>query len=296
MLGRLRLLAVCVAVAVGIIVATASAAVADDGWGGVDCTQHPTDPQCVVTVVTGGSTSAGSASARTSCLDFVGTPAPCYIEERGWNGGDGCYYKAASPEFAAAFGEPTPPAAWYEGWCGDTTNGEAIVVRMRIFAAAPGQTLLVDEAVRQLNLRAPTIHLNPPPPAAQLVHLPTWLWVDAPAWSARSATASVPGLSVTATATPVTMVWSTGDGATVTCQGPGTPWRPGNDPAAPSPDCGHTYDSPSTPGSYTLRATVTWSVAWAGGVLTGNEPALTSTATTDVRVQQSAVVNAQAGA
>ena len=32
-----------------------------------------------------------------------------------------------------------------------------------------------------------------------------------------------------------------GDGSTVTCDGPGTPYQAETDPKASSPDCGHTY-------------------------------------------------------
>jgi hypothetical protein len=36
-----------------------------------------------------------------------------------------------------------------------------------------------------------------------------------------------------------------GDGSTVTCQGAGTPYTSADNPAAASPDCGHTYTSSS---------------------------------------------------
>jgi hypothetical protein len=286
------LVAAACAVAAVLVAVAPTSAFAGDGWGDVNCVQDPTRPECVVTVITGGdSSSAGAGTA--ACRDFTGDPAPCFLPDHGWNAGDGCYYQPALPGWADAFGHPDPPAAWYEGWCGSVAHHFTVVTRMRIFGQPPGQALLVEEALRRLALPTPGIHLNPPPPAAQLVHVPTWLWLDTPAWTARSATASVPGLSVTATARPTSVVWSTGDGATVTCTGPGTPWAVGTDPAAASPDCGHTYTTVSGPGTFSLRATISWAVTWAGGGFAGTEPALTSTAALPVTVAASVALNTQ---
>jgi hypothetical protein len=41
----------------------------------------------------------------------------------------------------------------------------------------------------------------------ELMFLPTWLWL-AGGWAPTSATATVPGFSVTATATPTSVTWS----------------------------------------------------------------------------------------
>ncbi|MFB9320102.1 hypothetical protein [Cryptosporangium minutisporangium] len=124
----------------------------------------------------------------------------------------------------------------------------------------------------------------------QLVGLPVWLWVPQQWWAARSASASVPGLTVTATAVPDRIVWQTGDGNQVVCRGPGTPWRPGMDAAKPSPTCGHTYRSPSSAqpgGKFRVVATVVWRVTWAGGGQSGTEPALGTSTTTTLRVGES---------
>jgi hypothetical protein len=212
----------------------------------------------------------------------VGEPAPCFIAKWGWNGGDGCYYKPAPPDWSDAFGRPTPPAAWYEGACLDVAHDWVVLTRMRVFGSPPGRARLVTEAVRQLQLPAPVIRFNPP--EVQVMHVPMWLWVDASTWGTRRATASVPGLSGTATATPVAVQWSTGDGDSVTCRGAGTPWTEAVDPLTPSPDCGHTYTTSSGDGTFTLTATVTWNVTWAGGGTSGTEPALTSTAGTELKV------------
>jgi hypothetical protein len=139
-------------------------------------------------------------------------------------------------------------------------------------------------------LPAPTIAANPV--GDQLVNLPTWLWLSA--WQPVSATASVPGVSVTAVAMPTSVSWSMGDGAVVTCAGSGTPFRPGGDPRAPSPDCGHTYriSSANQPGqAFPVTATVHWTVTWSGAGQSGTFPDLTTTGNAAFRVAESQALN-----
>lgn len=126
--------------------------------------------------------------------------------------------------------------------------------------------------------------------------MPTWLWVDRSVWGPVAATASVPGVSVTATAVPVSATWLMGNGDSVTCAGPGTPYGPGSDPAAPSPDCGYTYtrSSAGQPGErFAVSVTVSWRVSWSGGGQSGTVEGLSTRAGVDVRVRevQAVIVN-----
>jgi hypothetical protein len=87
----------------------------------------------------------------------------------------------------------------------------------------------------------------------------------------------VPGVSVTATATPVSVTWDFGGAGRVSCAGPGSPFRPGvDDPAGSSPTCGFT---PSRPGRWPVTVTETWQVVWAGAGQGGTLPALTTRTT-----------------
>jgi hypothetical protein len=158
--------------------------------------------------------------------------------------------------------------------------------------AAPGSlpdpVVLARQARNKLQLPSPQIVLSPA--GQQLVNLPTWLSISQAGYTAKTASAQVPGETVAATATPTSVVWSTGDGATVTCQGPGTVFQATDDPASASPTCGHTYrvSSAGQPGAvFTMTATVRWSVSWAGGGQTGALPGLTTTATARVPVAES---------
>jgi hypothetical protein len=153
--------------------------------------------------------------------------------------------------------------------------------------AVPSPAQLAEQARAQLRLPEPAIVTSPPD--MQLVGVPTWLWLDRAIWRPRSATASVPAVAVTATATPTTVVWSAGDGATVTCSGPGTPFPAGADPRSTSPDCGHTYQRSSAgmPAErFPVTVTVSWQITWAGAGAAGTFPDMTTTTTAALRVAE----------
>jgi hypothetical protein len=269
-------------------------AAAEGGWGDVDCRTDPSNAQCVIQV--GSSDAPGShANGSSACHDPSGAVVACFVTGAGWLGDDGCYYQPASGSDLAAAqalgGVPAPPAQWYVGVCGyPPVPG---LTKFRIFAAPPGPALLAAEAVKALRLPSPMIVTNPSAAGQLLVGVPVWLWLNPVSWGARSATASVPGMSITATATPSRVLWSPGDATSLTCTGPGSAWSPGDDPRAGSPTCGHTYTTSSAgaPGAaFTLRATITWRVTWAGAGATGTVPDLQTTAQVAVTVAEAQAV------
>lgn len=295
--GIRRLLAIG-GVAAALLLGNAVAAQADFG-DPVNCITNPTNPSCQIHIGTPGESGNGGSGGSAGCRNSFGEAIPCYIEGKGWLGESYCYWQRATGSdldaAEALGGKVDPPAYWYVGSCGDpiTNFWPSNLILYRVYDSNPGLQLLVQEAIRHLNLPAPRIRLNPAPPAPQVVYVPTWFWIDDAVWAPRSATASVAGLSVTAVGTPTQVRWSTGDGATVTC-GQGTAWKPGTDPKKASPDCGHTYASPSRAaagGVYTVTATITWQVTWSGGGTSGTEDPLTSTASEQVRVVEAAAVN-----
>lgn len=150
-------------------------------------------------------------------------------------------------------------------------------------STGPSVVEVAQRAYSQLYLRSPQIGVSPA--TEQLVRLPTWLWLDPADWAEVSATASVPGVSVTAVATPKSVSWSMGDGGSITCDGPGTAFTTGDDPAAESPDCGYTYTTPSE--LFEVSATVEWTVTWSGAGQSGVFPGLTTSSSTQVRVVES---------
>lgn len=156
----------------------------------------------------------------------------------------------------------------------------------------PAPAQLAQVAREQLRLPSPRIQASPAD--EQLVNLPTWLWLERGGWGAVSATASVPGVSVTAVARPTSVDWTMGDGHSVTCTGPGTPYGASASPKSPSPDCGYTYRTTSAgrpDSAFAVSATVHWTVTWAGAGQSGVFPGMTTTSDADFRVAESQALN-----
>jgi hypothetical protein len=143
-----------------------------------------------------------------------------------------------------------------------------------------------DEARRQLDLPLPEPSLNPP--GAQLVGVPTWLWLEGQ-WQDAEATASVGVVTSTVRARPVRATWDLGDGTTLTC-GPGTAYDPARTPEAQASDCTHVFTRDSrgrSGGAYDVRVTVTYEVSWEASTGAGGELAeVTRTTTVPVIVQE----------
>jgi hypothetical protein len=276
-----------------------SAGYADGGKGSVKCSKGDKRPACNVTAGTPQRPSTGKGGGKGDqggggdgkCRNPQGAEIPC--ERDGARvGGDGCYYKAvqATPGEIDMIGQPEGEGGWYIRDCG---TGEGFEGPFWVAGAPPvvSPEVLGRQAVAKLQLPEVVIAMNPP--GDQLVNLPIWLALDRESWEPQSATASVPGVSVTATARPVKVAWSMGDGSTRTCEGPGTVWTPGTDPRAASPDCGYTYrrSSAGRPGgAYTVSATVTWEVSWSGAGQSGTVPGLETTGQVQTRVQESQAV------
>ncbi|MGW6862123.1 ATP/GTP-binding protein [Streptomyces xanthophaeus] len=130
--------------------------------------------------------------------------------------------------------------------------------------------VLARQAADSMLLAGPDI-ASPRTVGTYVVGMPMWMWVQQglTTFGPNAASATAGGVTVTATATVTSIAWAMGDGTTITCAGPGTPY----DPAlgkTPSPDCGHLYKSPSSVkggGRYAGTATATWTVRWKADVL-----------------------------
>ncbi|MFJ5811115.1 ATP/GTP-binding protein [Streptomyces sp. NPDC093093] len=188
-----------------------------------------------------------------------GTPVPCSTLDMGlFSPADSCYWK-----------ETTGPA------------GGGVDVQA-----------LAQQAVEKLLLEGPDIGIVPRPDGTGLVGMPVWIWSNpGPSRTGpTSASASAGAVTVTATARVRTIVWSMGDGATIPCAGPGTPYEPtfGKDP---SPTCGHMYTRTSAQapgGRYPVTATSTWDIQREGagqsGTLTASRASSTSLAIGELQV------------
>ncbi len=160
-------------------------------------------------------------------------------------------------------------------------------------APATNPATVAATARDRLNLPAPILGVSPV--GDQLIGLPTWLWIDPATWRRISAAARVPGVTTTATAVPLSVVWAVGDGSTVTCRGAGTVYTAATPPGAASPDCGYVFRSPSPPAGFRMTATVHWSVSWQGAGRAGVFPDLVSTTAVTVHVLRVPAVNVLPG-
>ena len=245
-------------------------------FGAVQCGQSPYAPGCTVTAGTPQTDGTGQAGAATAASEAA--PA-------GGKTAGGC-----AGTVNATFG--CVPA-------GCQVTIQTLACPLGAAPAGPGggaadPGTLAALARRDLVLPSPVIRSSPPQGQPQLTRLPTWLWISPAAWAPQSKTAAVPGESVTATATPTVVTWQMGDGAEVSCDGPGTAYSGAYSPSSASPDCGYTYSRSSAgqPGGvFRVTATIAWDVSWAGGELAP----LFTVAAADFTVAQSQAVNVAGG-
>ncbi len=248
-------------------------------------------------VVGGANNQADCAYVRSNYQPPANGVQTIRFHRHRWGSGGARFVSLARPltqDTVLAQG-PAPGGAWYVYQCSGQGQRDALY-RAPVWipdgqapgaAPLPSPEELAQQAWSQLRLPSPVIGSSPA--GTQLVQLPTWLWLNRAMWRPQSATASVPGVSVTATATPTSVSWVMGDGSTVSCAGTGTPFPAHGDPRAASPDCGHTYQrsSASAPGErFPAMATVSWRITWSGAGASGTFPDLTTSATASFRVAE----------
>jgi hypothetical protein len=167
----------------------------------------------------------------------------------------------------------------------------------------PDPAVLAQQALSQLTLPEPSVERSPSAESSDpaqgglpytVVHLWTWFWTDPALWADLSTTVSLQGVSATATAVPVALVFDPGDGgAAVSCPGPGRPWEvaDGNDPPSRG-GCGYRYVAVTPEGPLTSTVSIRWAVSWTGtGGVGGDLGEVTTGVTSSFLVQQIQVVS-----
>lgn len=265
----------------------------------------PTRLACVALFIAAPLTSTGAAHAEVSpggtgaagCGRYVcvkaedpGTPGktrPAGGSQKTQNTGSAsptkktCTYKLAKPQPPAGSldweGHEPGDGAVYKQTCmfdGDDSYTQSTMV----WAADPPEAqvdpaVLAQQAVDKMLLKGPQIGITPKPGGKGVVGMPVYMWTgkSVATYGPTVASASAGATTVTATARVSKIVWSMGDGKTVTCTTAGTPYR-AEYGKKPSPDCGHRYTQPSSTtesGKYRVSATSTWTIDWQGGGQTG---------------------------
>ena len=161
------------------------------------------------------------------------------------------------------------------------------------------------DAYKFLPIPKAAISFNPPGTSGvpALVNLATWLWIDPAGWAPQVSEIEVccPSVVVRVEATPQRATFETGDGASVTCAGPGTAYDVDRPAAEQTTSCSHTYNRSSAgqPGQrYDVRAAVEWAATWSvsgaapagGGALA---PTRQASAAVPVRVGEIQSLNTQ---
>ncbi|AEV86783.1 hypothetical protein ACWT_5765 [Actinoplanes sp. SE50] len=287
-----RLVQVTVLVAALVAGTLAAPALADDGGGacsGWDCGSWGDQPGASGGT---GSSTGGGGGGDGGC-NWLGMPVPCDGGSLGWYDGKSCYLKPVAEGPAGDSHGGT--GFWYWATCftGVVLGGGlgAPVLRWYPTAQGPSPEELARRALATITLKPPTMGVD----TAGLVFTPVWLWTAKTpnTWGPISASASAAGLTVTITARASQIVWQMGNGDSVTCTNPGTAQKAGEADRR-SPTCGYDgYPQPSRTrpgGKYTITATTSWRVDWAGGGQTGVIDQ-TRVATTTVAVKEAQVVN-----
>ena len=220
----------------------------------------------------------------------------------GRNGGDvRCRYYGTTlgdaidfEELARMYEEAGRPLL-IERWCEDVSTGEFVSMREIEWSPRfPGEDPAVLARVAKTRLPLASPAWRSYPTAEHVVNLSSWLWVDE--WAAASRSATAGGVSATVTATPVRQRWVFGDGATRSCEGPGTAFDPTRRAAdQPAPACSYTFRRSSagqSGGAFRGSVTVTWRVSWTSNVGEGgNLGELSRTAPVEFRVGEVQAVN-----
>ncbi|MFJ8804032.1 ATP/GTP-binding protein [Streptomyces sp. NPDC102487] len=173
-------------------------------------------------------------------------------------------------------GKSSKDGAVYQRTClngpGGTPVNDTFVADTPAGAAPVDPAVVAREAVAKMKLAGPEI-ASPRAAGSYIVGVPMWMWVNKgpTTYGPNATSATAGGVTVTATAKVTKIVWRMGDGATVTCNGPGTTYTPAYGKQE-SPTCGHTYSRTSAAqkgGKYAIAATSTWAIDWqvnGGGV------------------------------
>lgn len=244
----------------------------------------------------GGGGSGGGGSAK--CFGREGydnIEVPCYIEGAGWfNPSDFCYWRLLDPQPPADdpvwSGHAPGDGAIYDRYCPgagrETDSGMAWSRNPPPgYGGGPNLEALAEEAVAKMRLLGANIGIAPKQGGTGTVGVPVWVW-NGPSpqtTGPTSASATALGVTVTATATVENVVWNFGNGTTVSCPFPGTPYNPAfglTPPSNASGQCGTA--GYSRVGDYTVTATTTWAVDWVGG---GQQGDLTTTRTSQAPVR-----------
>jgi hypothetical protein len=199
-------------------------------------------------------------------------------------------------------GQQGTKGAVYGFHCSDRQGARTVFIPD---AAAPPAAPAVNpeavarQAIDSVRLDGPQV-ASPRAAGTYVIGMPMWMWAkpSASTFGPITATATAGGTTVTATAKVTSTKWNMGDGAVITCYGPGTPYNASYGKTM-SPDCGHKYTRLARPlgQPYKGTATSTWTIDWQVTGGTGETGQFTETRATPftVLIQEVQVLNVPPG-
>ena len=228
-------------------------------WVGIACLMLVL-PERVEAAVGGGE---GSGGGVTNGAIWAGVQFSRPPTSSGGGDGNGCRWAPARPHDAGIGTDAGPVTRQIDGItyvlfdrsCAGTTVG--------VWIPQPSPSQLGMQASNAIYSLLPLPVPQTAPPATEgVVSVGMWFWTGGSSWTERSVTAWVPTptgvLWARTTARPARLVYSSGDGATVTCTGPGPVWTAAAGDSTPSP-CMHTF---GRAGTYPGRLGIEWSISW----------------------------------
>jgi len=272
------------------LVAAETASAAECGPGTVATADHTDSTICVAVASpssvggsSGGATtlaasSTGGSQGSRSC-EWAGRTVPCSKGGSPWFAAQNCYafQGYVPPKDDPIWGGHEDGSVWTCAGAGP--DGAGIGYNFWVApgeAAAAAAPVLVDPAVLgqqaldQLQLARPSIHMAPQPPLQTYVGLETWLWMDQDQWAPLDLTVTAGPTAVTVTAQPVRGVWDLTAGST-TCPSAGRAWVKGMGDGEQT-DCSYTFTQISDgepDDEFAVTSTLIYEVDWtcAGGCL-----------------------------
>ena len=212
----------------------------------------------------------GTETTGTAMCTYQGQKIPCVTEDGVWFASHQCYAQPADPQPAPedavwAGHDPSKGKMWFcTEYAGPGTGGNW-------FYVSDGRTPdLIDpgdvarNALEQMPLEVPVVHLAPAPPLKTYVHLETWLWMRPGQFHKVVMTVTAGDTSVRVEAAPLRVEWDMGDGQFETCLSGGRPWVIGM-PDSVETSCSHVYDhtsQESVDGRFKVTAVIVYQVDW----------------------------------
>lgn len=234
---------------------------------------------------------------------------PCNNEDGSYDGSTGCRWKLADNQKAAPAGSNEGEGAWYtcsrKVFCDPDSMFACIELgtsRDEWLSTPPAGVMTLTPAqaaaalVKTFKLEGIAIGSTTKASGKGAVGLPVWLWVENQtplSFGPYVESATLGGVTVTATAKVANIAYSMGDGQTVVCANAGTPYAKGYG-NTDSPTCGHRY-SQMSPGDgaqpYGVTATSNWEVMWTSSGGGGGVIGTTTQSQTQIRVGELQAVN-----